>query len=299
MKNPFLLLLSFLCFSAQAQGNLPSQGSPNVVLIFMDDMGYGDIGCFGSTKNRTPVLDQMAKEGRRFTDFYVTSGVCTPSRSSLLTGCYPRRLNMHIDQNNKWVLFPNARKGLNPKETTVAELLKKKGYATTCIGKWHLGDQPEFLPTNHGFDSYFGIPYSNDNGPLHPTTRGIPSLPLYANEDIVELDPDQSQFTRRLTERAVAFSGQTVSDRARILVDQGGMTDELRHALRELDAQVNVRWPMQHLKTAGRYLAKQPSDTRATGGTNWPKYLPPKFQLRIAFPFLWTDAEREAWGTSS
>ena len=97
----------------------------------------------------------------------------------------------------------------------------------------------------------------------------------------------------------MALSGHTVSDRARILADQGGMTDELRHALRELDAQVNVRWPMQHLKTAGRYLAKQPTDVRATGGTNWPKYLPPKFQLRIAFPFLWTDAEREAWGTSN
>ena len=99
----------------------------------MDDMGYSDIGCFGSTKNRTPILDRMAEEGIRFTDFYVTSGVCTPSRSSLLTGSYPRRLNMHVDQNNKWALFPNARKGLNPDETTIAEILKKQGYATTCI----------------------------------------------------------------------------------------------------------------------------------------------------------------------
>jgi tryptophan 2,3-dioxygenase len=118
-------------------------------------------------------------------------------------------------------------------------------------------------------------------------------------EKTLTLKQFESKYAKVFAERAVAFSGQTVSDRARILVDQGGMTDELRHALRELDAQVNVRWPMQHLKTAGRYLAKQPSDTRATGGTNWPKYLPPKFQLRIAFPFLWTDAEREAWGTSN
>jgi len=158
--------------------------------------GYGDIGCFGSTKNRTPVLDQMAREGRRFTDFYVTSGVCTPSRSSLLTGCYPRRLNMHIDQNNKWVLFPNARKGLNPKETTVAELLKKQGYATTCIGKWHLGDQPEFLPTNHGFDSYFGIPYSNDMG-----RKNIP-LPLLRDDKVIEAPVAQSPVTRRLYRRS-------------------------------------------------------------------------------------------------
>lgn len=118
-------------------------------------------------------------------------------------------------------------------------------------------------------------------------------------EKTLTLKQFESKYAKEFTERALAFSGHTVSDRARILVDQGGMTDELRHALRELDAQVNVRWPMQHLKTAGRYLAKQPSDTRATGGTNWPKYLPPKFQLRIAFPFLWTDAEREAWGTSN
>lgn len=165
----------------------------------MDDMGYSDIGCFGSTKNRTPVLDQMAQEGMRFTDFYVTSGVCTPSRSSLLTGCYPRRLNMHIDQNNKWVLFPNARKGLNPDETTIAEILKEQGYATACIGKWHLGDQPDFLPTRHGFDSYFGIPYSNDMG-----RKNIP-LPLLRDEQVIEAPVAQSPITRRYTEEALKF----------------------------------------------------------------------------------------------
>ena len=172
---------------------------PNLILIYMDDMGYGDIGCFGSTKNRTPILDQMAKEGMRFTDFYVTSGVCTPSRSSLLTGCYPRRLNMHVDQNNKWVLFPNASKGLSPDETTVAEILKEEGYATACIGKWHLGDQPEFLPTKHGFDSYFGIPYSNDMG-----RKNIP-LPLLRDDKVIEAPVAQSSVTRRYTDEAVKF----------------------------------------------------------------------------------------------
>lgn len=188
----FFIIVSLLITHATAR-------KPNLILIYMDDMGYGDIGCFGSTKNRTPILDQMAREGRRFTDFYVTSGVCTPSRSSLLTGCYPRRLNMHIDQNNKWVLFPNARKGLNPEETTVAELLKKQGYATTCIGKWHLGDQPEFLPTNHGFDSYFGIPYSNDMG-----RKNIP-LPLLRDDKVIEAPVAQSPVTRRYTDEAVKF----------------------------------------------------------------------------------------------
>lgn len=172
---------------------------PNIILISMDDMGYGDIGCFGSTKNRTPIIDHLAKNGMRFTDFYVTSGVCTPSRASLLTGCYPRRLNMHIDQNNKWVLFPNARKGLNPDETTIAEILKEQGYATTCIGKWHLGDQPGFLPTKHGFDSYFGIPYSNDMG-----RKNIP-LPLLRNDKVIEAPVAQSPITLRYTEEAISF----------------------------------------------------------------------------------------------
>ncbi len=188
----FFIIVSLLISYASAR-------KPNIILIYMDDMGYSDIGCFGSTKNRTPVLDQMAKEGMRFTDFYVTSGVCTPSRSSLLTGCYPRRLNMHIDQNNKWVLFPNARKGLNPDETTVAEILKEQGYATTCIGKWHLGDQPEFLPTRQGFDSYFGIPYSNDM-----TRKNIP-LPLLRDEQVIEAPVAQSPITRRYTEEALKF----------------------------------------------------------------------------------------------
>ena len=149
---------------------------PNFIIIFCDDLGYGDLGCFGSTKHRTPNIDKMAAEGMRFTSFYVTSGVCTPSRSSLMTGCYPRRVNMHQSARGEWVLFPVAKKGLNPDEITIAEVLKKQGYATACVGKWHLGDQPQFLPTKQGFDYYFGIPYSNDMGSNQ--RKQNPPLPL-------------------------------------------------------------------------------------------------------------------------
>ena len=126
--------------------NNPAE-KPNFIIIFCDDLGYGDLGCFGSKKHRTPNIDRMADEGMRFTSFYVTSGVCTPSRSSLMTGCYPRRVNMHESGRQEWVLFPVARKGLNPNEITIAEVLKSRGYATACVGKWHLGDQLKFLPT--------------------------------------------------------------------------------------------------------------------------------------------------------
>jgi arylsulfatase A-like enzyme len=137
---------------------------PNFIIIFCDDLGYSDIGCFGSKLHRTPNVDRMATEGTKFTSFYVTSGVCTPSRSSLMTGCYPRRVNLHQDHRGGWVLFPRGKKGLHPDEVTIAEVLGEAGYATAIIGKWHLGDQPAFLPTRQGFDSYFGIPYSNDMG---------------------------------------------------------------------------------------------------------------------------------------
>ena len=135
---------------------------PNLIVIFCDDLGYGDLGCFGSNKNRTPRIDQLAQQGRRFTNFYSSSPVCTPSRSSLMTGCYPRRVGMHEDYTGHWVLIPRSRRGLNPDELTLPEALKVRGYATACIGKWHLGDQPEDLPGKHGFDYYYGIPYSND-----------------------------------------------------------------------------------------------------------------------------------------
>lgn len=173
---------------------------PNVIIVFCDDLGYADIGPFGSKEHDTPVLDRMAKEGLRLTDFYSTCPVCTPSRSSLMTGCYPRRVNMHVDEKNLCVFFPAARKGLNPSERTIAEVLKDKGYATTCIGKWHLGDHPDFMPTNHGFDSYFGIPYSNDMN-----RKEVP-LPLVRDltviEDSVQKD---TTITARYTKEAISF----------------------------------------------------------------------------------------------
>jgi len=179
---------------------------PNFVIIFCDDLGYGDLGCFGSQKHRTPNIDNMAAEGTRLTSFYVTSGVCTPSRASLMTGCYPRRVNLHRTKRGEWVLFPTAPDGLNPNEITIAEVLKQAGYATACIGKWHLGDQPQFLPTRQGFDYYFGIPYSNDMG--ERKDRGWPPLPLLRNETVIEAPVDQNTITRRYTSEAVNFITQ-------------------------------------------------------------------------------------------
>ena len=130
--------------------------TPNFIVIFTDDQGYEDIGCFGSPKIKTPHLDQLAAEGRKFTSFYSANSVCSPSRAALMTGCYPTRVSV------PGVLFPRHKEGLNPDEITIAEVLKTKGYATSCIGKWHIGHKPKFLPTRQGFDSYYGIPYSND-----------------------------------------------------------------------------------------------------------------------------------------
>ena len=189
----FSLLLALPLMQASAR-------KPNIIVVFCDDLGYGDIGPFGSKTHATPVLDQMANEGIRLTDFYSTCPVCTPSRSSLMTGCYPRRVNMHVDEKNLCVLFPAARKGLNPEEITIAEVLKEQDYATMCIGKWHLGDHPDFMPTNHGFDHYFGIPYSNDMN-----RKQVP-LPLVRDltviEDSVQKD---TTITAQYTTEAVKF----------------------------------------------------------------------------------------------
>lgn len=172
---------------------------PNFVIIFIDDMGYGDIGPFGSEINDTPNLDRMAKEGMTLTSFYAAP-VCSASRAQLLTGCYAPRVSV------PGVFFPAGPKGLNPEETTVAEYLKSLGYATTCIGKWHLGDQPEFLPTNQGFDHYFGIPYSND---MQRTSSadGRRVTPLLRDDKVAELleDEGQRRVTREYTEEAVKF----------------------------------------------------------------------------------------------
>lgn len=175
---------------------------PNFIVIFCDDLGYGDLGCYGSEKNRTPRIDQLASEGMRFTDFYSSSPVCTPSRASLLTGCYAQRVGLHEAETGHWVLIPGNRRGLNPDELTVAEALQDEGYATACVGKWHLGDQPEHLPTAHGFDTYYGIPYSND---MQREDRGDPPLPLLDGQRVIEAPADQSTLTKRYTEKSIEF----------------------------------------------------------------------------------------------
>ncbi len=179
----------------------PADQPPNFVLIVCDNLGYGDVGCFGSKKHRTPHTDRMARQGMRLTSFYATSGVCTPSRASIMTGCYPRRVNMHVGEGGRCVLFPVARKGLHPDDVTIAEVLKARGYATACVGKWHLGDQPRFLPTRQGFHHYFGIPYSDDM--TERKDRGWPPLPLMRGEKVVEAPPDRNTLTRRYTEETI------------------------------------------------------------------------------------------------
>lgn len=177
--------------------------SPNFIIIYCDNLGYGDVGCFGSTKHRTPHIDRMAAEGLRLTSFYSTSGVCTPSRASLMTACYPPRVGLHHTDPDGAVLRPVSPNGLNPDEITIAEVLKSQGYATACIGKWHLGDQPEFLPTRQGFDHYFGIPYSDDM--TARPGKPWPRLPLMQNETVIEAPVDRNLLTRRYTERAIEF----------------------------------------------------------------------------------------------
>ena len=208
------LLASFLIQIAglfSIQSATPSRPvKPNFIVIFCDDLGYGDIGPFGSKANRTPHLDRMAEEGLRLTSFYVTCSVCTPSRSSLMTGCYSQRVDMHVNDRNLCVLFPGDKKGLNPSERTIAEVLKNQGYATACIGKWHMGDQPEFLPTRQGFDTYFGIPYSNDMTGRKDGSR--PPLPLMRNERVIEAPVDQTRLTERYTQETIRFIQQYQRD---------------------------------------------------------------------------------------
>ena len=217
MRESLLLLFCAVCFSGFVAAK-----PPNFVLIFTDDQGYQDIGCFGSPLIKTPNLDAMAAAGRRFTSFYSANSVCSPSRAALMTGCYPTRVGI------PGVLFPGHKTGLNPDEITIAEVLKARGYATACVGKWHLGHKPKFLPTRQGFDSYLGIPYSNDMT-IDPemslaadivlregftadrVSKEKPRknlVPLMRDGKVIEYPCDQKTLTSRYTKEAVEFIGR-------------------------------------------------------------------------------------------
>lgn len=211
-----LLGFPWVAFSSEPLQPAADSTRPNFIIILTDDQGYQDLGVFGSPDIKTPHIDQMAKEGRTFTSFYVASPLCSASRAALLTGCYPKRLGME-----KPVFFPQDNVGLHTDEVTIADMLKTAGYATACIGKWHLGHRKPFLPTSQGFDYYFGIPYSNDMS--HPDNKDKPwgkwdegwnnpapmvakwNTPLMENEEIVELPADQRTITRRYTDKAIQF----------------------------------------------------------------------------------------------
>jgi arylsulfatase A len=200
---PLMLRILFLVTFAFATVATAAE-PPNVVLILADDLGYGDLSCFGAKGYTTPNLDQLAAEGRKFTRFYVSSAVCSASRAALLTGCYHSRVGIH------GALGPTAATGLNPAETTIAKMLKSQGYATGMVGKWHLGSAPEFLPINQGFSEWLGLPYSNDMWPRHPEAMPgtYPALPLYDGDKVVNANvtpEDQATLPARYTERAVDF----------------------------------------------------------------------------------------------
>lgn len=221
MKTMLPLLSLFVVLSVATCGHVRGSEAvrPNVVVIFIDDMGYGDVGFNGATVPKTPNLDRMASEGMKFTDFYVGCAVCSGSRTALLTGCHYQRLSMNP------VLFPNSDKGLHPDEVTLADMLKDAGYRTACVGKWHVGHLPPCLPTYQGFDRYYGIPYSNDMwiDPANKLADNIQlregvtleqvkaghkvknQVPIFRNEEVVEYPADQSTVTKRFTEESIRF----------------------------------------------------------------------------------------------
>lgn len=203
MKYVLLLLLPIMnsCGERKQQMN-EAKNPPNIVLIFTDDQGYQDVGVFGADDIATPNLDQMASEGIKLTSYYSAQAVCSVSRAGILTGCYPNRISIHN------ALMPNSKIGLNLAETTLAEMLKDNGYKTAIFGKWHLGDHPDFMPTKHGFDEYFGIPYSNDMWSMHPQQGSVFNfgpLPLYENETVIQTLTNQTNLTTQITQRSVDF----------------------------------------------------------------------------------------------
>ena len=195
------LIFILIACNPPAQQQSPPSAPPNIVIIFTDDQGYQDLGLYGAQGYSTPNIDQMAREGIYFTQFYAAQGVCSASRAALLTGCYPNRLGI------SGALFPKAKTGLHLDEMTIAEVLKPLGYQTAIFGKWHLGDHPDLLPTQQGFDEYFGIPFSNDMWPLHPANDQFQfdPLPLMEGDSAIDFLEDQSMITSWYTEKAVSF----------------------------------------------------------------------------------------------
>lgn len=202
-----IFLVAFLFAGGWNAISPPAAEPPNLVLFLADDLGHGDLPGYAEVRRKLPHLQRLAKEGVRFTDFYVAQPVCSASRAALLTGCYPNRLGIH------GALGPAAKTGLADAETTLAELLKQRGYATAGVGKWHLGHRPAFLPTRQGFDEWFGLPYSNDMWPRHPEAKPgtYPPLPLLEGDRVVDANvtPDtQRELTTRFADRAVDFIGR-------------------------------------------------------------------------------------------
>jgi len=199
-KISYPAVMAAILIAGQPVQAIRQSHSPNIVLIYLDDMGYGDLTITGASGYATPNIDKMASEGVFFSHYFSPQAVCSASRIGLLTGCYPNRVGFAgaIDHTSKT--------GISSEEETIADILKKKGYATAAFGKWHLGCQKQFLPTHHGFDEFFGIPYSHDMWPNHPTTKNYyPPLPLINGDEVVETNPDNTQFTTRFTEKAVDF----------------------------------------------------------------------------------------------
>jgi arylsulfatase A len=204
MVKPYPALIALALCACASQEIDTAAPRPNIVIVYTDDQGWQDVGVYGAIDFSTPNLDRLASEGVRFTDFYVSQPVCSASRASLLTGCYANRLDIH------GALNPNSENGLKPSEVTIAELCKQRGYATANYGKWHLGNREEFLPTRQGFDTFEGIPYSNDMWPKHPESpKAYPPLPYLVDETIVRQMPDQSQFTTDFTNLTTKFIRQS------------------------------------------------------------------------------------------